>query len=95
MSHQDGLTLQPRADALYRLHDGVMPIPEAFDPTGRCRLACPECPCIEKGRLSAASGAGFSTLKGTGTAEDPRKNQVRKGRPRRALSTFFCASFGG
>ena len=94
MSHQDGPTAQPGADAFYRLHDDVMPIPEAFVPTGRCRLACSECRCIEKGSLSAASGAGLPTHNGTGTAEDPRKNQVRKGRPKRALSTLISRVSG-
>ena len=61
MNHHSGPTVQPRADAFYRLHDDVMPIPEAFVPTGRYRLTCSECLCIEKGSLSAASGAGLPT----------------------------------
>ena len=95
MNHHDGPTVQPRADALHRLHDDVMPIPEALVPIGRCRRACAECLCIEKGSLSATSGAGLPTHEGTGIIENPPKDQVRKGHPRRALSTFFCASFGG
>ena len=95
MSHHDGPTVQPRADAFYRLHDDVMPIPEAFVPTGRCRLACPECLCIEKGSLSAASGAGLPTHKGTGVTENPPQDQVRKGRPKRVLSTLFSRVSGG
>jgi hypothetical protein len=94
MTHYHGLTVQPRADAFYRLHDDVISIPEAFVPTGRCRLACFECLCIEKGSLSAASGAGLPTHKGTGITENPSEVQVRKRRPKRVLSTLFPRVFG-
>jgi hypothetical protein len=89
MSHHDGPIVQPRADAFYRLQDDVMPILEALVPTGRCRLACSECLCIEKGGLSAASGAGLPPHNGSGDTENPPKDQVRKGRPNRALSSLF------
>jgi hypothetical protein len=89
MNHHDGPTVLPRADAFYRVHDDVMPIPEALVPTRGCRLACSEHLCIKKGSLSAASGAGLPTHNGTGVTENPPKDQVRKGRPRRALSSLF------
>ena len=72
----------------------VMPIPEMYIPTTRRRLACPERPCIGKGSPSAASCSGLPARKGAGTAEDPRKNQVRKGRPKRALSTLISRVSG-
>jgi hypothetical protein len=71
-----------------RLED-AMPIPKAFVPTARCRLACPACPCSDDRNLSAAAGAGLPTHKGAGTAENPPKDQVRKGRPPGALSTLI------
>ncbi len=89
MNHHSGPTVQPRADAFYRLHDDVMPIPEVFVPTGRCHLTGPACSCSACRSLFAASGGGIPTQKGTGSAENPRKNQVRKGRPKRALSSLI------
>ncbi len=71
-----------------RLEDG-MPIPKVFVTTARCRLACPACPCSDDRNLSAAAGAGLPTHKGAGTAENPPKDQVRKGRPPGALSTLI------
>jgi hypothetical protein len=87
MNHHSGPTVQPRADACYRLHDDVMPIPKACVPTARCHLTCPACPCSECRSLSAASGGGLPTQKGTSSAGNPRKNQVRKGRPPGVLSS--------
>jgi hypothetical protein len=95
MNHHSGPTAQARAVAFYRLHADVMPIPEAFVPTGRCHLTCPACPCSECRSLFAASGGGLPTRKGTGSAENPRKNQVRKGRPKRALSSLISRVSGG
>jgi hypothetical protein len=89
MNHHDGPTVLPRADAFYRVHDDVMPIPEALVPTRGCRLACSEHLRIEKGSLSAASGAGLPTHDGKGVTENAPKDQVRKGRPKRALSSLF------
>jgi hypothetical protein len=95
MNHHSGPTAQARADAFHRLHDDVMPIPEAFVPTARCYLTCPACPCSERRSLSAASGGGLPTRKGRASAENPRKNQVRKGRPKRALSSLISRVSGG
>jgi len=80
-----GVGLNPLAAGRF---EDVMPLPEMLVPTGRCRLACPECPCIEKGRLSAA--AGLPRHKNTGPVENPPKDQVRKGRPPGALSTLIA-----
>jgi hypothetical protein len=95
MNHHDGPTVQARAVAFYRLHDDVTPIPEAFAPTARCHLTCPACPGSECRILSAATGRGLRTQKGTGSAENQRKNQVRKGRPRRVLSSLISRVSGG
>ena len=73
----------------------MTPIPEAFVPTARCHLTCPACPCSECRSLFAASGGGLPTQKGTGSAENPRKNQVRKGRPKRVLSSLNSRVSGG
>ena len=67
----------------------VMPIPEMYVSTTRRRLACPERPCIGKGRPSAASCSGLPARKGAGNAKNPPEDQVRKGRPKRVLSTLF------
>ncbi len=67
----------------------AMPIPKAFVPTARCRLACPGCPCSDDRNLSVAAGAGLPTHKDAGTVEGPPKDQVRKGRPPDALSTLI------
>ena len=95
MNHHDGPTVLPRADAFYRVHDDVMPIPEAFVPTARCHLTGPACPCSECRSLIAASGGALPTQKGMGSAENPRKNQVRKGRPKRVLSSLISRVLGG
>ena len=82
--HGDGV--DPLATG--RFEDGT-PTPEAFRPAARCRFACPECHCARKRCLSAASDAGSPAQQGTfPTGNRPRK-QVRKGRPKRALSTLF------
>ena len=72
----------------------VVPISEMFVPTTRRRLAVIERLCIKKGSLSAASGAGLPTHKGTGITENPSEVQVRKRRPKRVLSTIFPRVFG-
>jgi hypothetical protein len=95
MNHHDGPTVQARADTFYLPCDDVTPIPEAFVPTARCHLTCPACPCSECRSLFAASGGGLPTQKGTGSAENPRKNQVRKGRPKRVLSSLISRVSGG
>jgi len=94
MNHHDGPTVQARADTFYLPCDDVMPIPEAFVPTGRCHLTCAACPGSEYRSLSAATGRGLPTQKGTGFAQKPRKNQVRKGRPKRALSSLISRVSG-
>jgi len=67
----------------------VMPIPEMYIPTTRRRLACPERPCIGKGSPSAASCSGLPARKGAGNAKNPPEDQVRKGRPKRVLSSLI------
>ena len=128
-------TIQAHADAFTGLRDdadrvnplaarrfeGALPTSRTFVPTGRCRLACHERPCIEEGSiaaggqtvscgvcvrprgvavatqatLSAAASAGLPSHNGAGNTENPSEVQVRKGRPKRVLSTLFAQVSGG
>jgi len=45
--------------------------------------------------LSAAASAGLPSHNGAGTTENPSEVQVRKGRPKRVLSTLFPQVSGG
>jgi hypothetical protein len=109
MSHDYRPTVQSHADAFTGLRDDAdrvnplaarrfedaMSTPRTVVPTGRCRRACPAWPCSECRSLSAASGGGFSTHKGTDTAGNQGKNQARKGRSPGVLSSLIPRISGG
>ena len=81
-----------RAERAFQIADEIEPPIDEF--LRGIDLTSFECLCIEKGSLSAASGAGLPTHKGTGITENPSEVQVRKRRPKRVLSTLFPRVFG-
>ena len=63
--------------------------PKAVVPIAHCRFAFPAYLCAGKRSRPAASGAGSPTQIGRVTAQNSPEEQVRKGRPKRALSTLI------
>ena len=63
--------------------------PKAVVPIAHCRFAFPAYLCVGKRSRPAASGAGSPTQIGRVTAQNSPEEQVRKGRPKRALSTLI------
>ena len=90
MNHHDGPTVQPRADAFYRLHDDVMPILEAHVPAGRCRRACSECLCIGKGTCPRLPAPVFQRTRGRALPKTRRKIKSERGARDARFQPFFA-----
>ena len=86
MSHHHRPTVQPRLGTLYRARDGADAGVMNADRVNPVADKDTSITAATHATVSAAAGAGFLSHRRRGTGDNPPNGQVRKARPKGALS---------